>query len=217
MKELVLYGAGGMGREALQIVHAMNDVCERDEGRIDVLGFLDDDAALHGTDVYGFPVLGDRRWLQDHSSVYVAVAVGFPRFKKLMVDALARVKHERIATLSHPSAWIGQGVEIGAGTIVSGGAHITIDVKIGRFCTVNLQCNIGHQAVLDDFVTLGPAVNTSGLVHVHEAADIGTGTTIIPGRSIGRGAVIGAGAVVLKDVPDNVTAVGMPARVVHQH
>ncbi len=91
---------------------------------------------------------------------------------------------------------------------------MTVNIEIGDFCIINLDCTIGHDAVLKDFVTLYPSANISGNVLIKENSEKGTGTHIIQGKTIGRNCVIGAGTVVIKDISGGCTAVGNPARIV---
>ena len=105
-------------------------------------------------------------------------------------------------------------MKIGDGSIICAGTIATVDIEIGKHVIVNLDCTIGHDAKLEDYVTVYPSVNISGFVTVGEETEIGTGTQIIQGIKIGRESIIGAGAVVLKELPEKCTAVGSPAKVI---
>ena len=98
--------------------------------------------------------------------------------------------------------------------MVCAGTVITVDVHIGKHNILNLDCTVGHDAVLEDFVTLYPSVNVSGCVNIGTATEIGTGAQIIQEISIGTGTIVGAGAVVIRNIEDEVTAVGNPAKVI---
>ena len=91
---------------------------------------------------------------------------------------------------------------------------MTVDITIGNFNVINLDCTVGHESVLDDFITLNPSVNVSGNVNIGSFSNIGTGTNIIQGISIGERVTIGAGAAVIRCIEDNHTAVGVPAVII---
>lgn len=91
---------------------------------------------------------------------------------------------------------------------------MTVDITIGNCNIINLYCTVGHDVVIDDFVTVNPSVNLSGSVHMCSGSNIGAGSKAIQRCTIGRNAIIGAGAVVNKDIPDGCTAVGVPAKVI---
>ncbi len=128
------------------------------------------------------------------------------------IDAFATSLGRRAATLVHPLSSMGMGVEIGPGSVVTAGARLTTHISIGRHVHVNLNATVGHDAVIDDYVTLNPGVNVSGRVHIGEAATLGTGSCVIERLTIGAGTIVGAGATVVRDLPPGVTAIGTPAR-----
>ena len=89
---------------------------------------------------------------------------------------------------------------------------MTVNISIGEHVIINLDCTVGHDAILDDFVTLYPSVNVSGATRVGRCTELGTGVQIIEGKTVGSYSVIGAGSVVIKDIPERCTAVGSPAK-----
>ncbi|MWK60345.1 transferase, partial [Pseudomonas otitidis] len=91
---------------------------------------------------------------------------------------------------------------------------ITVDIKIGNHVIINLDCTLGHDDIIHDYVTIYPSVNVSGNVEVGECSELGTGMQIIQGKIIGNETIVGAGAVVIRDIPDKCTAVGNPAKVI---
>ena len=208
MNDLVLYGSGGLAREIHELVLDVND-----EARSwNLLGFLDDSPELVGTEIHDLPVLGGADWLVGHPSAHVAIAVGGTAARRKMALNAQQAGANVFATLVHPLAAVGRRVKIGEGSIVCAGTLVTTDIRIGRHVILNLDCTVGHDAVLEDYVTVAPSVNVSGNVTVGEGCDLGTGSTIIQGKTIGPWTIVGAGAVVVKDLPANVTAVGSPAK-----
>jgi sugar O-acyltransferase (sialic acid O-acetyltransferase NeuD family) len=202
-QRIVVFGARGMGREALAWV---DDAIPGAH----VLGFLDEDVALHGREVAGLPVLGGRAWLEDQRDVEVVAALGQPAHRtRLMahLDALGI----RMVTVIHPSATIGPRVEIEDGAVVCPGALLTCDIHIGRATIVNYGAMLGHDGVLGDAVFVAPGAHLAGDVQVADEVDIGIGATSIQGVRIGARAVVGAGAVVIRDVAADTTVVGVPA------
>ena len=181
------------------------------------LGVLDDNTQNHGMLVHDYEVLGGIDWLYANPGVEVVVAIGNPVIKrKIIAEIKNGVKDVRFATLIEPNALIGDYVSIGEGSIICAGTIVTTDIKIGNHVTINLDCTIGHDAIIEDYCTIAPSVNVSGNVLVKEGTDIGTGSTIIQGVNIGEWSIIGAGAVVIREVPTNTTSVGNPSRVIKE-
>lgn len=143
-------------------------------------------------------------------------AVGDNATRRLLVArAEALVSNRPIwLTLPEPAAHVGLDVEIGAGTCLAPGSIVTTRVRIGRHCILNVNVSVSHDAVIADYVNLNPGVIVSGSVRIGEGCYIGAGATIIDKVTIGPGAIVGAGAVVVEDLPPNVTAVGVPARII---
>ncbi|MEY8688681.1 MAG: acetyltransferase [Leptothrix sp. (in: b-proteobacteria)] len=210
---IVIFGAGGFGREVLQLIHDINR--SSPSGPIwQPLGFVVDPEYVDDRLNNGLPIVGSPCWLETRPDVHVVLAVGAPAVRLRTVNDWKQVAASRYATLVHPRAWVGDHVAIGAGSIICAGALITTNISIGQHVHVNIGCTIGHDAVLDDFVTLNPSVNVSGNVHLGTGVDVGTRSVLIPHADVGEWSILGAGSVATKPLPSNVTAVGSPAKVI---
>ena len=210
-RPLVIYGAGGFGREVLQVVRDINAVHPL---TWDPVGFAVDEQFVSASLVQGLPIVGSLDWLARNPHVEVVIAIGAPAARRRLARLIAQEAGNAFATLVHPRAWLGQNVRIGQGSVVCAGALVTTDISIATHVHVNIGSTIGHDSVIGDFVTLNPSVNVSGNVHLAEGVEVGTGSVLLPKLSVGEWAIVGAGAVVTKDVPADVTAVGAPARVI---
>jgi sugar O-acyltransferase (sialic acid O-acetyltransferase NeuD family) len=211
-KPIVIFGAGGSGREVLQVIRDINAF----RPTWSCAGFIVDRGFEHDATVGALPVLGNIGWLQAHPEVHVVVAVGTSAARWQVTQRLRTQCTNPFAVLIHPRAWLGDNVEIGAGSVICAGALLTTDIKIAEHVHVNIGSTIAHDAVLGDFVTLNGGVNVAGNVHLHEGAEAGTGSIIIPRCTVGPWAIIGAGAVVTGPVGANRTVVGAPARVIKE-
>lgn len=214
--DVVILGSGGFGREvAWALSHPDARVIDKDgASRVPVLvGFLDDDLTTHGQTRNGFSVLGGSEWILSHKDVGVLLGIGIPQVKQRVVPKLIEMGAQ-FPTFIDPRATIGDEVRIGQGVVICAGAIATCNIQIDDFAMVNLAVTIGHDVKIGRFVTLSPAVNLSGYTEIGEGTDVGTDSTIIPGKKVGKNSVIGAMACVTKDVPDNATAVGIPAKVI---
>ena len=114
----------------------------------------------------------------------------------------------------HPNVSISNSISIGEGSIICSGNILTVNISIGKHVIINLDCTIGHDAVIKNFSTFLPGTNLSGETIVEECSTLGTGSTVIQGIKIGKNVMVGAGAVVIRDIIDDSTAVGNPARTI---
>jgi len=209
MKNLYIIGAGGLGREVAWLVERINRV----HPTWNLKGFIDDNRSLWGTVENGYPVLGDCDYLiteAESGELYAVCAVGSARVRKLMIGKLGG--KVRFATVIDPSVIVSDRTEIGEGCIICAGTIMTVDIKIGDHVVIGVNCTIGHDDIIHDFVTIYPSVSAAGNVEVGECSEMGTGMQIIQGKKIGTGSIVGAGAVVVRDIPDKCTAVGNPAK-----
>ena len=207
MKDLYIIGAGGFGREVAWIVERINSI----KPTWNLKGFIDDNETLWGSKEGEYHVFGGCEYLSTLEDVYAVCAVGSSNVRKKIIEKLKDTS-VKFATLVDPSVLYSNSVKIGEGAIVCAGTIITVNVNIGDHVIVNLACTIGHDAVIDDFVTIYPSVNVSGNVLIGECSELGTGTQIIQGKKVISNTIIGAGAIVVKDCIESGTYVGSPAK-----
>ena len=211
MSGVVLYGASELGRDVAAMGPALLDAWH---GPSHLHGFVDDRAALHGSRILSLPVLGGEEWLEsdDAQALRVVVTIGEPASRRRVVERLT-ARGVRFATLIHPTAVMTPWVTLGEGTVVLANCTFTADIRIGRHVVFNPGCTVAHDVVVEDYVYVSPGVDLGGKVVLEESCYLGTGAAVIPGCRVGGRSVVGAGAVVARDLPPDVTAVGVPARV----
>jgi sugar O-acyltransferase (sialic acid O-acetyltransferase NeuD family) len=208
MIPLVIAGAGGFGREVLDIIEAANAV----GSMFDFLGFVDDDdnLDLELLTRRGAPFLGPVAALARIDAGYV-IGIGSPAARRLVDERIAS-RRRRPVSIIHPSSTVASEVVLGAGAVLAAGARLSTNLQIGRHFHANPNATVGHDCVIGDYVTLSPGAHVSGTVRLGNGVLIGTGAAVIQGCRVGDWAVIGAGAVVIRDVDPGATVVGVPAR-----
>lgn len=209
MKDLIIIGASGFGREVAWAVERINKV----NMTWNLLGFIDDDESIQGKEINGHKILGKSIDVNNYPDAYFVCAVGASRTREKIINRIKEINpHIRFGTIIDPSVEVSDFVTIGEGSIICAHTIITVNISIGSHVIVNLDCTIGHDAIIQDFVTLYPSVNVSGNTNIGHAVELGTGMQIIQGKSVGDYSIVGAGAVVVKDIPEKCTAVGSPAK-----
>ncbi|WP_411730620.1 acetyltransferase [Paeniglutamicibacter sp.] len=214
--DAVLIGAGGFGREVLDVIEAHNRVHGIDsEERIRILGVVDDapsELNLKRLDDRGYLHLGGiSELLREYPSGRYLLGVGDPNTKRKIAEALEKSGWSPV-TVIHPNAVIGSVQGIGQGSIICGGVQLSTNTLLGRHVHLNPSVTIGHDAVLNDYVSVNPGAIVSGEVTVGTGTLIGAGATILQGLSIGDRALVGACACVTRKVDNEILVVGVPAR-----
>lgn len=209
MEDLIILGAGGASRE---IADAIADI-NRAAPRWNLLGFLDDNAAKHGTCIDGVPVLGPIASASHYRSQFiVGVARAGQAWLRREIVARTGFARDRFATIVHPTAVVSSHARLGVGTAILQNTTITTGSTVGDHVIVHYNCVIAHDSRVGDFVTLAPAAVCAGSVRLDDGAYLGAGCRIINDVGVGRDALVGIGAVVIRDVPAGATVVGNPAR-----
>lgn len=208
-KNIVIFGAGGFGREVLWLIEEQNKVSDR----WNIMGFVDDSDDIQGQYIHGYPVVGNCNYLLNYDKeLYVICCIGNSCTRKSIIEKISSNPNLIFPTLIAPDVKYSSSVQFGKGCIICASSILTVDISLGNFVIVNLDCTVGHDAVLNDYVTLYPSVNVSGCVKIGSLSEIGTGTNIIQGKFIGENSIVGAGSVVIQDIPNRCTAVGCPAK-----
>jgi sugar O-acyltransferase (sialic acid O-acetyltransferase NeuD family) len=209
---LVVVGAGGFGREALDVVEAINQAGPRS---FDVIGVVDDapterTRALIGA--RGIRLLGTLdEWIAADDGARYVIGVGNPSARRAMVDR-REAAGRQAATLIHPRVGVGSVSTVAAGSVICAGVEISTNVTVGRHVHLNPAVTVGHDSVIDDVVSVNPGAIVSGNVHLASGALIGAGAVVLQGLTVGAGAAVGAAACVTYDVAAAAIVKGVPAR-----
>jgi sugar O-acyltransferase (sialic acid O-acetyltransferase NeuD family) len=195
--DLYLAGAGGVGREALDVALA--------QGR-HIVAFLDDELA--GQTVRGLPVLAPSEAPRGEGYL---IAIADPAARARLSDLLDR-RGMAAVTLVHRTAAVGPDTSLAAGCLIHANAYISSSVSIGAHCQVHYNATVGHDATLDERVTVYPGANVAGSVHLAADVTVGSNAVVLDELTVGRGGFIGAGAVVTRDVAPGAVVIGSPAR-----
>lgn len=198
-----------MGREVRCLVDDIN----AEHAQFQIEGFVVTDKRGEQAAVDGLPVFGADFFDRSRPGLSAAIGVGHPAVRL----RLRRFLDGKVLfpDLVHPSTIRSSRIRFpDDGCLITAGNILTTSVSLGVQSLVNLRCTLTHDVVVGAFSVLAPGVHLSGHVTVGEGVAVGTGAVVIEGRSIGSWSVVGAGSVVTRDVPDNATAVGIPARVI---
>jgi len=211
MNRIIIYGAGGFGREIACLINSINQVKEQWE----LVGFIDDGLPIGHTNNFG-EVLGNLNYLNSFpEKIAVAISIASPEIlKKLTTE------------ITNPNVWypnlIAPDVKFhnhesftaGTGNIIFFSCRISCDVTIGDFNIMNSLVSLGHDVTIGDRNVLNPTVRISGDCKVGNDNFFGIQSIVLQGKSIGNNTRIGAATVIMKNTKDGSLHFGNPGKII---
>lgn len=210
MKDIAIFGAGGFGREIACLIKLINEK----NPEWNIIGFLDDDEKLWGTENKYGKVLGGADWLNQYdNSLAVAIAVGNP---SAVISIVSKINNSQISfpNLYAPTVTFldKDSLEIGHGNIICTNCFVSCNVKIGDFNLFNGYIPIGHDVQIGDCNVIMPSCNISGGVEMGSGNFLGVQSVILQYIKIGNNTRIGANSVVMRKTKDGFLYMGNPAK-----
>ena len=212
MTNLVLFGAGGLGREVLLLLEAMSSV-KTPPRSYKLLGFVVNEKYYRKNAlVNGYPVLGTEEWLlKNKNDVVCCCSIGTPEARAKIQKELSE-QGVNFVSLIHPTVRIPETTKIGKGCLIQAHTTVSADCVFGDGVFLNTYCTVGHDTHIGDYTCIMTATSISGNVKIGEEVRIGGHAYVIPGRKIGSYSTVAAGAVVFTNVKEKTTVIGNPAK-----
>jgi len=208
VKDIIIYGSGGMAREVAQLIEDINST----NHIWNIKGYIDDYKGETHEMISGYRVLGTAEILKKlDQPVNIIIAVSDPESKKGIYNKIKQYNIE-FPVLIHPSTSIGKNTVIGEGSIISKDCILSVDVTLGRHVFVNMRSIAGHDTVIKDYSSCLLNCIISGNVTIGEGCLLGSGCVIMEKKGIGDGARIGMGSIVNFDVEKGHTVLSRPSK-----
>ncbi len=207
-RRLFIYGAGGLGREVLEL--------SRQTGNYSEISFLDDYCTLptvNGATVHTLEALM-RQGLPANSRA--VVATGEPQLLRKLIADLEK-NGISLESVVHPSVYVPDSTQVQPGVIVQDRVFLAPNVKIGKGSCIYYSTALGHDVAIGAYSHISMGCMIAGNVTIGTGTYIGAGTVIRNQVTIGKNCIIGMGSLVTKDIPDNVVAYGSPCRIVREN
>lgn len=204
---IIIIGAGGHSQDIV-------DICL--SAQMPILGFLDDN--VKGAHILGEikdyrKISEDPRYSWCNVQYVIGINDGSLRKK---IDNVLTEQGATPATIIHQSSIIGHNSNIGPGCVLGPGTVLTANVTLGRHVHLNTHASVNQGSNIGDYSTLSPGTKVCGDVNIGELVQFGANSSVINMITIGNNVTLGAGAVVVKNLPDNCVAVGVPAEIIKE-
>lgn len=202
---LGIYGSGGAGRGVKEIADLLNKWSE--------IIFIDDTVPM---DTFkGIKRMPFEKFKKNYDiqNSKISIAIGEPEDKFLIYKKVKECGYG-LDNVIHPVTYISSSAKIGEGVIIQFGSMVGADATIGNNVILGQQVGVGHDAVVEDHSQLSAHSTIAGGCYVGSRTYIGIGTAVREKTRIGRNSIISMGSIVQKDIPDEVIAMGNPARVI---
>jgi len=144
-------------------------------------------------------------------TTFAFAAIGSNRLRRKLSSKLEELGYT-LATIVADGAWLSPSAQVGAGSVLLPRSAVGADASLGKGCIINTCSSVDHDCWLGDWVHIAPGSHLGGNVRVGEESFLGVGCSVIPEKRIGSRTALGSGAVVVRDIPDDQTWVGCPAR-----
>jgi sugar O-acyltransferase (sialic acid O-acetyltransferase NeuD family) len=208
MKDIAIYGAGGLGREVYCMLQSLN----KEKPLWNVIGFFDDGIPIGNKNEYG-SVIGGINELNDwKDELSVVMAIGSGKTVKAIVDKIINDRISFPNIMNHPFLADDNNLKVGKGNIVARDCSFSCAVKIGDFNLFNGSIVFGHDVHVGNFNTFMPAVRVSGEVEIGDENFFGVGSIILQQIRISNKVRIGAGSVLMHKPKEGQLYMGNPAK-----
>lgn len=215
---LLIVGRSGYARECYELIKYINQ--NSNNAFYDVLGFVSDKADLIGKDVIdGKKVVACddnvEELISKHKVVAIVFGIGQPKIRMFAVKKYLNFENVIFPNVIHPSVqFYPEFVTLSRGNVINRGVTFTCNINVGDFNLFNYNCTIGHDTAIGSYNSFNPQCSVSGNMKIGDNNLFGVNCSALENLNIGDNNIIGAGAVLITNVENSKTLVGIPAKAV---
>lgn len=210
---MLIAGAKGHAKEILQLFSQKNE--------LDDLVFFDDISTDLNRLIYEkFKIIKSldvaKFHFKNHNKNFV-LGLGNPKYRKDVALKLIKEGGVLNSIISNTALIGSYNITLNNGINIMNNVMISNDVLVGEGALINAYVSIHHDVEVGDYCEISPFAVILGKAKIGNNTTIGANATVLPNVKIGSNVIVGVGAVVTADLPDNCTAVGVPAKIIKYH
>lgn len=210
MKNIIILGAGGLGKEIAWLIEEINE----NKKEWNILGFLDSHPSVKNMELIGYKVLGGFEDAPKYPDAYFIIAFGDPRMREKVIRLVSEYT-EKWATLISPTVRVHKSNKHGIGVVIGRNTDLTVECSIGNHVMLNIHVVLGHKVEIGDFSIISPNVTINGDAKIGKSCSIGA-NAFIRDVVIGDYVTVGASSCVIKPVESDCVIAGVPAIVIRK-
>jgi len=207
VKNLIIIGAGGCGREILQWAKDIN----KQERTWNIKGFLDDDAKALNNKKCDIPILSSIDAYDVQEEDVFVCGIGDSTTRKAVIKKM-KDKGAEFVNIIHPTAIVADSCTLGNGIILYPFSLVSDNAIVSDGCIINMHSSVAHDATLGSYCTISSYCDITGMCSVGNEVFMGTSAKLVPGAKVGNHAFICAGSEVMSRIRDDVKVMGNPAK-----
>jgi len=211
-KKILIFSAGSASREVFQLILSINKL----HNTWEVIGYVDDDPEKVGKMIDNIKVYSNLN-KPKKKNIYAICGVMDGTIRKKIFDEEIIKNGYQLTNLIHPLVEKPKCFSIGMGNIIFGNVHISFEVNIKNFSIISNYCDLGHNLIANDYLTIMPSVTIGGNCEIGGQTLIGSGAKIHQGIKIERNCKIGMGTLITSDVKNNTSVIDYPRKVIKEN
>lgn len=205
--KIVVIGGGG---HAKVIINTLKKL-----GNFEILGYTD---LIDNGLILGIRYLGTdnvlSKIIEDFPNCKAVIGISGVTIsdKRRVIYSMLKELGFDLPIIISPTALVNEDTSIGEGTVILSGAYVKVDAVLGKCVIVNTGSIIEHDCKLGDFVNVTAGAIVGGGVEIGDNSMVGVGAKIIQYKKITKNCLIGAGTVVIRNINEEGTYFGVPAK-----
>lgn len=209
MKDIAIYGFGGLGREVACVIRKINEVSLT----WNIIGFFDDGEPVGSECKYG-KVLGNIDTVNEwKESLSVVIAIATPKYLKAISRKIINPQIDFPNIIAPGVLFLDEdSVFIGKGNVITFGCRFSCGVSIGNFNILDGMISLGHETSIGNYNVIFPETRISGQTSVGDNNFFGARTFVAQGLKVGNDSKFWAGTIVLRNTKDGMSYMGNPAK-----
>ena len=207
-RKILIFSAGSANREVFQLIQSIN----KSNSLWEVIGYVDDDLNKIGKKIDGVEIFSTSN-KPKQKEIYGICGVMDHKIRKKIIDTEIIRNGYQLTNLIHPFVEVPKCFKIGSGNIIFGNVHISFEVEIKNFSIISNFCDLGHNLIAGDYITMMPAVTVGGNCNIGEHTFIGAGAKIHQGIEIGKNCKIGMGSLITDNMKTDTSIIDHPRKV----